>query len=203
MCEVVVLVRCFEVCKTSEIPLEKVLIVAVRKCHCGGLIRGLQNLDSPCKGERVVTFCIVQKVTKKHARTCKKLPVASFCASETAETGRIANGREQGDHVSRRRLRPAAHDSKLCRKRLRKNFRRHISKPVLSAKRRRRGFESVRKGYCSAAARPLFFEKEKVYCKLTVRFHRQNLWLHVSLGAVRNCCRGAPRNSISLSVSFA
>ena len=35
------------------------------------------------------------------------MPVASFCASETAETGRIANGREQGDHVSRRRLRPA------------------------------------------------------------------------------------------------
>ena len=40
---------------------------------------------------------------KARARTCKKLPVASFCASETAETGRIANGREQGDHVSRRR----------------------------------------------------------------------------------------------------
>ena len=39
---------------------------------------------------------------KLSARTCKKLPVASFCASETAETGRIANGREQGDHVSRR-----------------------------------------------------------------------------------------------------
>ena len=36
---------------------------------------------------------------KEAARTCKKLPVASFCASETAETGRIANGREQGDHV--------------------------------------------------------------------------------------------------------
>ena len=35
------------------------------------------------------------------------MPVASFCASETAETGRIANGREQGDHVSRSRLRPA------------------------------------------------------------------------------------------------
>ena len=63
--------------------------------------------------------------------------------------------------------------------------------------------QMMRKGYCSADARPLFFEKEKVYCKLTVRFHRQNLWLHVSLGAVRNCCRGAPRNSISLSVSFA
>ena len=79
----------------------------MRSCGCGVLIRGLQNLEAPCEGERVVTFCIVQKVTKKHARTCKKLPVASFCASETAETGRIANGREQGDHVSRSRLRPA------------------------------------------------------------------------------------------------
>ena len=74
--------------------LKKVLIVAVRRCHCGGLIRGLQNLESPfgkgfncCSAmlrlrcadsrlaepryslqrERVVTFCIVQKVTKKHA----------------------------------------------------------------------------------------------------------------------------------------
>ena len=53
-------------------------------CRLCVLIRGLQNLD------------------KLSARTCKKLPVASFCASETAETGRIANGREQGDHVSRR-----------------------------------------------------------------------------------------------------
>ena len=59
------------------------------------------------QGIRLVTFCIVQKVTKKHAPTNKKLPVASFCASETAETGRIANGREQGDHVSRRRRSPA------------------------------------------------------------------------------------------------
>ena len=85
----------------------KDLILFVRSCCLGGLIRGLENLESPCEGVRVVTFCVVQKVTKKHARTCKKLPVASFCASETAETGRIANGREQGDHVSRRRLRPA------------------------------------------------------------------------------------------------
>ena len=52
-------------------------------------------------------FCCLGR-DKLSARTCKKLPVASFCASETAETGRIANGREQGDHVSRRRLRPAA-----------------------------------------------------------------------------------------------
>ena len=80
----------------------KDLSLFVRSCCLGVLIRGLQNLGTSCEGERVVTFCVVQKVTKKHARTCKKLPVASFCASETAETGRIANGREQGDHVSRR-----------------------------------------------------------------------------------------------------
>ena len=49
------------------------------------------------------SFCFCKKNQKAAARTCKKLPVASFCASETAETGRIANGCEQGDHVSRRK----------------------------------------------------------------------------------------------------
>ena len=164
--------------------LKKVLIVAVRSCRCGVLIRGLQNLGASCEGKRVVTFCIVQKVTKKHARTCKKLPVASFCASETAETGRIANGREQGDHVSRRRRSPATHDSKLCRKRLRRNFRRHVSKPVLPTKRRQKGFESVRKGYRSADARPMFFEKELLYYKLTVARGIRKGLLHVSFGVV-------------------
>ena len=47
--------------------LKKVLIVAVRSCGCGALIRGLENLGASYEGVRVVTFCIVQKVTKKHA----------------------------------------------------------------------------------------------------------------------------------------
>ena len=104
----------------------KDLILLVGSCCLGGLIRGLENLESPCEGVRVVTFCVVQKVTKKHARTCKKLPVASFCASETAETGRIANGCEQGDHVSRRSrvatLWTPGDDSKLCRRRFQRSF---------------------------------------------------------------------------------
>ena len=88
--------------KNAAARRKKDLILSVRSfCLCV-LIRGLENLESPCEGVRIVTFCVVQKVLQKHARTCKKLPVASFCASETAETGRIANGREQGDHVSRR-----------------------------------------------------------------------------------------------------
>ena len=66
LCENVFLVHCSEVCKTSELP-GKVLIVAVRSCGYSVLLRGLQNLETPCKGERIVTFCIVQKVTKKHA----------------------------------------------------------------------------------------------------------------------------------------
>ena len=85
--------------------------------------------------ERVVTFCVVQKVTKKH-------------------TGRS----------------PATHDSKLCRKRFCKAFRRYVPKPVLPAKRRRKGFESVRKGGCTADARLIFFENGLLYCKLTVGY---------------------------------
>ena len=59
-----------------------------------------------------------------------------------------------------------------------------MSKPVLSAKRRQKGFESVRKGYRSANARPLIFEKEILYCKLTAASDIRKGLLHVSLGAV-------------------
>ena len=49
-----------------ESPFGKVLILLVGKCYLGVLIRGSQNLGAPCEGVRLVTFCIVQKVTKKH-----------------------------------------------------------------------------------------------------------------------------------------
>ena len=137
-------------CRQRSREAAKDLILPQRSRHCGELIRGLQNLESSCEGERLVTFCVVQKVTKKHARTCKKLPVASFCASETAETGRIANGREQGDHVSRRRLRPATSIQSSVGEDFSKTFRRHESKPVFRTKRRRKGFESVRRSGVTA-----------------------------------------------------
>ena len=38
----------------------------MRSRSCGELDRGLENLGTPGKGARIVTFCIVQKVTKKH-----------------------------------------------------------------------------------------------------------------------------------------
>ena len=49
----------------------------------------------------------------------------------------------------------------------------------------------MRKGYRSADARPLFLEKEKVYCKLTVASAIQKGLLHVSFGTVRSRCRCA------------
>ena len=79
----------------------------MRSRHCGELNRGLQNLEAFRKGTILFFLHRAKSNQKARARTHKKLPVASFCASETAETGRIANGREQGDHVSRSRLRPA------------------------------------------------------------------------------------------------
>ena len=119
--------------------LKKVLIVAVRKCHCGELIRGLKNLGASRKGNGFILFA---------------------CTKRTKSTPEVCEPLDSGD------------DSKLCRKRFCKAFRRLMPKPVLSEKRRRKGFESVRKGYRSANARPMFFEKEKVCCKLTVGCRR-------------------------------
>ena len=133
----------------------------------------------------------MQKVPQKHARTCKKLPVASFCASETAETGRIANGREQGDHVSRRRLRPATSIQISARYEISAEMTGHHQVTGHTGHcnlpgYRRLGFESVRKGYHSTNARLRSFEKGMFCCKLTVADDIRKGLLHVSLGAVGN-----------------
>ena len=60
------------------------------------------------------SFCFCKKNQKADARTRQKLPVASFDVSETAETGSIVSGREQDDHVSRSRLRPATSVQNPC-----------------------------------------------------------------------------------------
>ena len=78
-----------------------------------------------------------------------------------------------------------------------------MPKPVLPAKRRQKGFESVRKGNCTANARPLFFENGLLHCKLTVASAIQKGLLHVSFGAVRSRCRCALKKAFSLSDNFA
>ena len=44
--------------------LKKVLIVAVRSCGCGVLIRGLQNLETSCKRNVFRTFRVYEKYQK-------------------------------------------------------------------------------------------------------------------------------------------
>ena len=67
----------------------------VRNRGCGELNRGSQNLDSPGKGERIVTFCVVQKVTKKHTGL---RPATSIQSSDGN------NLREASDGTRRTRL---------------------------------------------------------------------------------------------------
>ena len=66
-----------------------------------------------------------------------------------------------------------------------------MPKPVLPAKQWSKGFESVRKGYRSADARPIFYENGLLYCKLTVASDIQKGLLHVSFGVVQSRCRCA------------
>ena len=101
------------------------------------------------------------------------------CTKRTKSTPEVCEPLDSGD------------DSKLCRKRFCRNFRRLVSKPVLPTKRRRKGFESVRKGDCTANARLIFFEKELLYSKLTATSDIRKGLLHVSLGVVRSRCRCA------------
>ena len=55
----------------------------------GGLIRGLENLESSRQRERIVTFCVVQKVTKKHAglRPATSIQIAGRYVFEAKVTG--------------------------------------------------------------------------------------------------------------------
>ena len=83
----------------------------MRSCGYGALIRGLRNLETSLKGfnccsaklplrsaesrlakpryslqrERIVTFCVVQKVTKKHAGLRPATSIQSSAESEFAE----------------------------------------------------------------------------------------------------------------------
>ena len=52
--------------------LKKVLIVAVRSCHCGALIRGLENLESP-ERETFLFFSLVRKEPKSTPEVCEPL----------------------------------------------------------------------------------------------------------------------------------
>ena len=62
-----------------------------------------------------------------------------------------------------------------------------VPKPVYGAARFFGCFEPVRKGYCSADARPIFFENGKPHYKLTGASHIRKGWLLVIFVAVEIC----------------
>ena len=118
MHEFAVCVCFFEVFEPRR-SLKKVLIVAARSCGCGVLIRGLRTSKVPLKGfnccgaklrlrcavsrlaeprsfperERIVTFCVVQKVTKKHTgrspatHDSNRRSIRCFCESDWRSSG--------------------------------------------------------------------------------------------------------------------
>ena len=150
-----------------------------RGCYLCALIRGLQNLEAFLKKVLIVAVrscgCgVLIRGLRNLGAPRKGRRVYSFCVvqKEPKSTPEVCEPLDSGD------------DSKLCRKRFCKAFRRLLPKPVLPTKRRRKGFESVRKGYRSADARLMFFGKEKVYCKLTAASSIRKGLLHVSFGAV-------------------
>ena len=121
----------------------KVLKAACRRKNAAA--RRKKDLIGLCEVVFLVRWFKVCRTSKLPAKGT--FLVLFACTKSTKSTPEVCEPLDSGD------------DSKLCRKRLCKNFRRHVPKPVLPAKRRRKGFESVRKGYRSADARLMFLRK--------------------------------------------
>ena len=60
----------------------------------------------------------------------------------------------------------------------------------------------MRKGSRASDARLRSFEKEKVYCKLTVASAILKGLLHVSLGMIEKCCRGGFIKDVSFFIAL-
>ena len=72
--------------------LKKVLIVAVRKCHCGGLNRGLRNLGSSRKGDGFILFALCKKNQKAHQRFANLWTPGTIQSSAERDFAKISGG---------------------------------------------------------------------------------------------------------------
>ena len=70
-------------------------------CLCA-LIQGLQSLEVSCEGVRVVTFCIVQKVTKKH--TGLRPATSIQIAGRTVIVAKMTGNHQVTDYSEKRKL---------------------------------------------------------------------------------------------------
>ena len=121
-------------------------------CYLCVLIRSLQNLGASLKGfNSCGTKLRLRCADSRFAKPRNFLRGRTGCHFlHRAKSNQKARG-----------ARPCDPRFKALSKKFSKVFRRLVSKPVLPAKRRRKGFESVRKGDCTADARLMFFEKRE------------------------------------------
>ena len=139
-----------------EAPFGKVLILLVRSRHCGELNRGLQNLEAFF--EKGFNF-VSAKPPLRRAELRFAKP-RNFPERETVLFFSLVRKEPKVPQRFANLWTPGTIQSSI-EEDFSKAFRRHVSKPVLPAKRRRKGFESVRKGGCTANARLMFLRKRK------------------------------------------
>ena len=72
--------------------LKKVLIVAVRSCGCGVLIRGLQNLGSSRKGDGFILFALCKKNQKARQRFANLWTPGTIQSSAERDFAKISGG---------------------------------------------------------------------------------------------------------------
>ena len=135
--------------------------------HCRERIRGLQNLGTPCKGGRVYSFCFCKKNQKARA-ACRPIGANFLLVRKFPKGKRIVTfcGVQKVTQKARG-VPPCDPGSKLYGKIFFVTFPAFVSTPVCGATRFFGCFEPVRKGCCSADARPLLFENGMSYYKLT------------------------------------
>ena len=72
--------------------LKKVLIVTVRRYHCGELIRGLQNLESSRKRNGFILFALCKKNQKAHQRFANLWTPGTIQSSAGSDFAEISGG---------------------------------------------------------------------------------------------------------------
>ena len=145
----------------------------MRNRLCGARIRGLQNLETPCKGVKArEAWC----PDRGKLSACQKVPEGETDCYFLRRAK--SNTKSTRDSVLRPRFKTLQNNFFVI-------FPPFVPKPVCDATHFFGCFEPVRKGYCSADARPIFFENGLLYCKLTGASRIRKGQLHVIFVAVK------------------
>ena len=196
--------RYFEVCKTSKLHSTRSVPPRQGQASC---LSG-----SSRKGSVFTFFLLLQKEPKSRRSALPgrgrrpRRPVFYPAFSKAGEMFPKRNGFILFASTKRTKSSPEGCDpldSEGRFKTLQNNIFRElpalVPKPIYGAARFFGCFEPVRKGYCSADARPLFFENGKPHYKLTGASHIRKGWLFVIFVVVGICFCGMRIKSFELN----